>query len=547
MIAILISSLIFLFIASNIGIYTSSIMSFKSPSTDVVLFGIVILNTLISIISIFYPINIFVLIIFLCFSFIHTYFTKNTTFYFFKELIEKKVNIYILFFFLFLGLVIAGMPTQNFDTYFYHIQSIKWIEEYKAIPGLANLHGRFGFNSNIFLLNAFISLKDIFNKHIFSINYSFFIITIIYYTNKAYSTFYSNRSHNIFILYIISIFFLLVSLGNLSSPSPDYLSFIIPYYIFIRIIEESTLFNEKNINNLIPVMILAIYVLTIKLSSLPILLIPLCLFIKYYSNYKNWILFLLFSAFIFIPWLTRNIILTGWLVYPFPYIDIFDIDWKVPSNLVIIENLTVVGWARIQDHSLFLEVSKMNFIQWLPIWVTHTSKIKLLCILFSFLTPLFYFSFYLRKHFNYLIFSVIFTSFIGLIFWFFMAPDFRFGLPFILISIISPLLFLTFKFDYSKFYIIFKLTFSSMVIFVLFKNIFEFKHLKKEIIPSIFISQNLIRDTNLVFLTYKVGNLNVFYPNIGVQCYDHKLPCAPYLNNSFELRGSNIIQGFKYK
>ena len=49
-------------------------------------------------------------------------------------------------------------PVSCFDTHLYHLQSIKWIHENPLPLGLANLHGRFGFNSSWFPLASIVEL-----------------------------------------------------------------------------------------------------------------------------------------------------------------------------------------------------------------------------------------------------------------------------------------------------------------------------------------------------------------------------------------------------
>src|SRR6266403_659834 len=45
-------------------------------------------------------------------------------------------------------------PFEYYDTGLYGAPSVRWIQTYPAIPGLANLHGRLGFNSSVFLCIA---------------------------------------------------------------------------------------------------------------------------------------------------------------------------------------------------------------------------------------------------------------------------------------------------------------------------------------------------------------------------------------------------------
>jgi hypothetical protein len=47
----------------------------------------------------------------------------------------------------------AVLTPLSYDTGLYHLQVISWIEYYRRVFGLANLHARFGFNS-IWLVDA---------------------------------------------------------------------------------------------------------------------------------------------------------------------------------------------------------------------------------------------------------------------------------------------------------------------------------------------------------------------------------------------------------
>ena len=48
---------------------------------------------------------------------------------------------------------------EHYDTYLYHAQAIRWIEEYGVVPGLGNLHHRFAYNNSVFSLQALFSLS----------------------------------------------------------------------------------------------------------------------------------------------------------------------------------------------------------------------------------------------------------------------------------------------------------------------------------------------------------------------------------------------------
>src|SRR5690242_7657843 len=57
---------------------------------------------------------------------------------------------------LFLALRASG-PCDYYDTGLYGWQAVRWIQAYPVVPGLANVHGRFGLDSSVFLCIAALS------------------------------------------------------------------------------------------------------------------------------------------------------------------------------------------------------------------------------------------------------------------------------------------------------------------------------------------------------------------------------------------------------
>ena len=73
-----------------------------------------------------------------------------------------KVNWIFISFFVILSMILihaTSLIPANPDTSIYHAQTIHWIEDYPAVPGLANLHARLGYNSSWLLLNAIFSFS----------------------------------------------------------------------------------------------------------------------------------------------------------------------------------------------------------------------------------------------------------------------------------------------------------------------------------------------------------------------------------------------------
>ena len=56
----------------------------------------------------------------------------------------------------------AMLTPGNYDSGLYHLNAIRWTNEYPLVPGLGNLHGRLAFNSSFFTYVAALNLDPLF-------------------------------------------------------------------------------------------------------------------------------------------------------------------------------------------------------------------------------------------------------------------------------------------------------------------------------------------------------------------------------------------------
>jgi hypothetical protein len=586
MVALILSLLVSLFLFANFGFYITKRLKIKSNFAEKFLIGLVACNTLVSIVSIFSPINIFIAFFFFVVGFILLFLNISDFHYFFKKLKEKRFIIFISLLFLIVGFFLALGPHESYDTDLYHLQTIKWIERYPVVPGLANLHGRIGYNSNVFTLFAFTSLQGIFDQEIYSINFSIFFIVVCYFINLLFTLYLKDGITNVFFL-ILFVFLIILRLKNLSSPSPDFLSSVITLFIFSRLIEISTRYEKFNFEIFIPVIILSVYLLTVKLSALPILLISFFILLKFKVKYKDiyWLSFLILV--IIMPWIVRNIILTGWLVYPQTVVDIFNFDWKVPLASVVKEKIAITGWARIRGdyHTV---AAAMDFREWFPIWWQSQIFLHRLIILLSFIFPIIITALNITRviKISYLTYSIVITSLAGVIFWLLLAPTWRFGESYLLIASMTPLLVLKkdlLKSNYITKILILVLVFTfgyytlhkNFVVLFLFVgflyinyhyNLFNNIKINFIFIMLLFFSTYIKRNfafvasnsSNLIlpkknpipsilkFKTYEMSGVTIYVPLEGDRCYDIDFPCTPYPDSTLVLRGNTLRHGFKH-
>ena len=270
---------------------------------------------------------------------------------------------------LFLLLVFAyGTSTGiiHYDTGLYHAQSIRWIEEYGVVPGLGNLHSRLAYNSASFCLSALYSMAFLGGQSYHCcVGFLAFLLALV-----CMEAFTGNRVRKPLLsdfARIISIYYLLMIFDEMVSPASDYFMVLLVFYIVIRWLE----LTERKENSYLPyalLSLLCVVVLTVKLSGALILLLvlkPAVMMIREKKG-KKIAEFLGLGILTAAPFLIRNVILSGWLVYPFTFIDLFSFDFKIPKGMADYDAKEIQVWGRG-----FHDVERYDdsLLEWLPQWI----------------------------------------------------------------------------------------------------------------------------------------------------------------------------------
>ena len=310
-------------------------------------------------------------------------------------------------------------------------------------------------------------------------------------------------------------------------------------------IEDYKSFSDQN---LVPTIVISFYLLTVKLSVLPVFVFVMLLFCLKYKSIKIAQLRILFisSVVIILPWLIRNIIISGWLVYPMASVDFFNFDWKVPISLVVSESNSIVGWAR-NPGADYLHSLELNAFSWMSIWwenqVLSIKIILVCCLVFSFFNLIY--ALFKKNSILSMPNILLITSFLGIVFWLFTAPDFRFGFPFIVLNfwIIVLNIKSDLKYKYSRFIVL-------IILIVL--PLYSVKRETLEFLNSggnsIIIPKGFKEQSSLKFDIRQIKGGSIFIPTKSDQCFNCALPCTPYYNKDLEFRVSdNPIFGFRHK
>ena len=319
---------------------------------------------------------------------------------------------------------------DNPDTVIYHAQAIHWIETYPAVPGLGNLHGRLAFNSAWFVGSALFSLAFLGGQS-FHLSSSLLFLLFLLYCWPGFQAVLS-RQYSLSSLLkslLIPLSFSLLG-AEISSPGSDLPANLLIWLSVVLWVEYC---EEPHPIQPLLIALFSVFAVTIKLSALPVLLLVLILFIQAVRrrDARNLALMPALSAFVLLPFLARNLILSGYLVYPFPAIDLFSFDWKVPAGRALQERLSILAWGRLPRVNS-ADVLAMPVSKWLPLWLGKQTLNRKIMLFVSLLSVLGILPLVWRRHISGLLAAGWLVTYIGSWFWLLSAPDFRFGVGFLI-------------------------------------------------------------------------------------------------------------------
>ncbi len=349
-----------------------------------------------------------------------------------------------LFFYLLIGicLLILALPEPNHgDSSFYHAQALQWIEQYKAVPGLANLFGRLGFNSSFFNVQALFSFYPFSDVSARFLNSFLVLIWAIFLFQNILNKSFPLKERLLSLSFIIIS--LTVSRGWVSSVAPDVAVGIFMLVIGFYMIRNLPHLRFNGTGSQPPLQwrggfvspnflyILLATAITIKLSAL--FLLPIVAGFNILQKKANHTLFVI-SGFIGMVWVIRNIIISGYLVYPYLPMPFVNLDWAVTTEQAQIEKNWISSWAKIPSES-WEYVLSLSFAEWFLKWFALQSlfnKILTFAMSFAWLNIIFMMIKRLvQKQPLSIALKLLFLWGVVINIWIFIAPDYRFAYGFI--------------------------------------------------------------------------------------------------------------------
>lgn len=439
----------------------------------------------------------------------------------------------------------------GYDTGLYHLQKIYWLSEYGHTPGLANLDGRLGFYSIYFYIASFIYI--LFN----SIELTLFInlVSVCAFFISISFRIKNEKDLSFKLILIFSTLSILFYLNSLKSLYQDIGGLILIQLVLLWILK--LIHKNKQIDWIKLLFLLAIIV-SVKFSYVFLLSAIAFVFFNYSTIKLNMssIGFLIGTLFLIGLFIYHNVVLTGWLIYPFSGIDLFSFDWKVPKYLVVGQEVVTKAFAKVPGTIEHVRtVSNMSFFEWIPMWWKFNQPHKWLIIgviISQIINYAFVFS-TIREQKK--VFSLQVVNSFCLLAWFMTAPSLRFGFVWFFMSFtISIYLmlncFITLK-NRSKVWVYALMV---LVLFVYFRQSKIISYLRhgypqlsfnlKVSLPEIEMRQVSIPNSSEVVFVPQKGELTFFSKQQPVTSRIFNDAILPFINDIPRRRGQFLTDGF---
>ena len=438
-----------------------------------------------------------------------------------------------------------------YDTALYHAQAIHWLESYGIAPGIGNIHFRLGYNSSSLCFFALYSMKWLVGQSFHACNGFILFVVIMMAVRRVFLGFTRNKimsglcSAGTLVCCSIVIY-------NAVSPNTD----IMPMIMVCWIVMEWTRLVENSENNLCPYALLSIAGLfcftgKVSMATIVILAIYPAVILCKEKRIKEIVIYISMGIFVLLPFLIRNVIISGWLLYPFAGIDLFNFDWKIKKADLIQDARDAMIYARRVD------TPSVCVSKWLPTWWKKSNMVErcwMVAIGISLILWIKQIGTLMICKFkdDYRWILLEFAFFTGVLYWFFTAPSLRYSssfvvlFPFIILGAISQR---AFKLKGEKRLLFEKSLSVALIVFVIMGTIPDksaFEYTEGYRFNNLKIFKQVDYDSTEVE-SVTTGNMTIYYPAHGDQAWYYAFPASPDKGTaeSIEMRGTTVKDGFR--
>lgn len=429
-----------------------------------------------------------------------------------------------------LSLSVVASPV-SYDTGLYHLQAVLWSGDGPVAWGLANLHGRFGFNSLWFPWAASLGLPGLGLAPVFSANALIAFCLVVGLLEGVVGG--RNDPHRgVSRLYAFSILLMLslsrgLMIGLLAGPSNDFPAVATSFYCVLQALRA---LESGGPGLALASLRLAVLAIFVKVSALPIVLFPLIAgALRDTLTHRKWLLILIAAG---VFWCLRGFLQSGCAVYPLPASCISSFSWSVPIDAVSEMQRVIEAWAKAPGAPISDALVGWG---WLPKWWRTFLEQRLIWAVAAYLAAglaLASAARFFRRSSRGLdsraLGRGLAANVFGLGFWFLKGPDVRFGLaPLVLMGVLVFIWGWAFWVREPLVYLV-RLRWALALPATCFVGLVGYN--ARNLNVSDLFQNHPRLETPALMTAPTASGLLVQIPQEGERCWDSPRPCTPYLS-----------------
>jgi hypothetical protein len=260
------------------------------------------------------------------------------------------------------------------------------------------------------------------------------------------------------------------------------------------------------------------------------------------KKWKDIASFITMGIITLVPWITRTVIISGYLLYPYPAIDIFNVDWKIPAAKAISDANEIKTWGRALYNA---DLVNLGISEWFPNWFNVLPTIGKIFIILDIICIAVYAMLVvltIRKRlkiWNELL--VLGACIASYIFWQTQAPLLRYGYAYVILTTLVTIGILWGLIS-NKGKISCVIVTAMIIIMTIIKALSFANYVYANADQPYYISQKSYGEYELD--SYEVNGVTFYYPTSGDRVGYDKFPAIPE-KIDIEFRGDNISEGFR--
>lgn len=273
-----------------------------------------------------------------------------------------------------LALFWTSLGHFGYDTYNYHGPAIRWLEEYGVVKGLGNLHTRFAYNSAFLCLQALFSFTWALGRPVQAANGFLWLAAMSW----CWAGLAGRGKDGLSTRVLKAVFFAgMAGWGpSVAGPTTDFPALLAMGYACIKWSEGAEGTQREGREALLG--LLGVFAASVKLSAavMGLFWAKAAWGLAAGRKWRGLAAYVAAGILAVLSFVARNAVISGYLVYPFPALDVLDVDWKIPETTVRTDAAAIRLCAREGAAWTYAGLGEgmgtwlPRYAKWFPEWVS---------------------------------------------------------------------------------------------------------------------------------------------------------------------------------